>query len=88
MASGKKRVAPVGELKKKIKHISNRNFQFKMVPLNAECFKLFKYMCFCPKRSFVACTGGRKVGSHLKIEAKNQETATTIDHYLLLYNTQ
>ena len=53
--------------KLKIKHTSNRNFQLKKVPLDARRFKLFKYMCFCPKRSFVASAGGRIVGSRLKI---------------------
>ena len=47
-------------LKKRIKHISDRNFQLKMVPLDAERFKLFKYMWFCPRRYFVASPGDRK----------------------------
>ena len=46
--------------KKKIKHISDRNFQLKMVPLDAERFKLFKYMCYCPRRYFVASLDDRE----------------------------
>ena len=57
-------------LKKKIKHISDRNFQLKMVPLDAEPIKPFKYMCFCPIKIFCGLTDGRKDGSCLEIEAK------------------
>ena len=41
-----------------------------MIPLDAECFKLFKYMCFCPIKIFCGLTDGRKDGSRLEIEAK------------------
>ena len=40
-----------------IKNISNRNFVSELVPVDAECFKLYVYMYFDPKRSCVACTG-------------------------------
>ena len=65
---------------KKIKHIYNRQFRLRMVPLDAEYFKLFKYMCFVPKRSFVASSGRRKVGSRLKIEAKIQKVLPLAAH--------
>ena len=73
VASPKKRVHPDRRVsfKKKIKPISNRNFQLKLIPLDAECFKLIKYMCFCPKRSFVACPGGPKVGSRQNMARKS-----------------
>ena len=70
--AGKVRLPP-GEtlnINKKIKHISNWNFELKMVPVNAERFKLSKYMCVCPKRSFVARTGRTKVKLTPKIGAK------------------
>ena len=60
-------------IKENNKHISNRNFQLKMIPLEAECFNLFKYMCFCPTKVFCGLTGSHKVrsrDSRLKIEAK------------------
>ena len=46
--------------KNSIKHISYRNFQLKMVPLDAERFKLVKYMCFCPIGYFVVSPGDSK----------------------------
>ena len=54
-------------LYKKIKHISNRKFQSKPVPMNAERFKLSKYMSFDHKRSFVACADDPKDKSRVKI---------------------
>ena len=51
-------------LYKKIKHISNRKFQSKPVPMNAERFKLSKYMSFGHIRSFLAFPGDRKEKSH------------------------
>ena len=39
---------------------SHRNFESKMVPLDAERSNLSEYMYFCIKRSFAACPGGRK----------------------------
>ena len=65
--------------KNSIKHISDQNFQLKMVPLDAERFKLVKYMCFCPMRYFVVSPGDRKFEPRLEIEAKNQGTAATIN---------
>ena len=50
-------------LYKIIIHISNRNYQSKLVSLDAEHFKLSKYMSFDHKRSFVAFPGDRKVAS-------------------------
>ena len=41
-----------------------------MVPLDAEHFKPFKYMCFCPTKIFCGLSAGRKVRSRLKIGAK------------------
>ena len=57
--------------KKKIKPISDRNFQLKMVPLDAECFKPLGYMFFCPKSYFVASSGGPKVGSRENLTRKS-----------------
>ena len=57
-------------------HISDRNFQLKMVPLDAEPLKPFEYMCFCPTKIFCGPTVGRKVGSRLKIEAKIKKVVT------------
>ena len=68
--------------------MSDRNFQLKMVSLDAERFKLLKHMCFCPIRYLVVSTGDPKVEPRLEIEAKNQGTAATINHYLLWHNTQ
>ena len=51
-------------LYKKIKHISNRKFQAKPVPMNAEFFKLSKYMSFGHSRSFLAFPGDHKEKSH------------------------
>ena len=47
-------------IKKRIKHISDRKFQLKMVPLDAERCKLFKYMWFCHRRYCVASPGDHK----------------------------
>ena len=73
MSKGKSGLLSPAELLifiKKIKHIYNRQFRLRMVPLDAEYFKLFKYMCFVSERSFMASSGRCKVGSRLKIEAK------------------
>ena len=75
-------------IKKTIKHIYDRNIQLKMVPMDAERFKLLKYMCFCPMRYLVVYTGGPKVEPRLEIEAQTQGTVANINHYLLWHNTQ
>ena len=53
--------------RKQIKHISYWIFQLKMIPQNAERFKLFKYMCFYPTKIFCDLTDDRKVGSRLRV---------------------
>ena len=53
--------------KNKIKNISYRIFQLKMIPLNAQRFNLFKYMWFCPTKIFCDLTGGRKVGPRMRV---------------------
>ena len=65
-------------LKKTIKHIYDRNIQLKMVPMDAERFKLLKYMCFCPMRYLVASTGDPKVEPRLEIGAQDQGTVANI----------
>ena len=74
-------------IKKTIKHIYDRNIQLKMVPMDAERFKLLKYMCFCPMRYLVASTGDPKVEPRLEIGAQDQGSAqgtlSDTNHHLL-----
>ena len=68
--------------------MSDRNFQLKMVSLDAERFKLLTHVCFCPIRYLVVSSGDPKVEPRQEIEAKNQGNAATINHHLLWHNTQ
>ena len=65
-------------LYKKIKHISNRKFQSKPVPMNAEFFKLSKYMSLGHSRSFAACA------DDLKVSSSRQDLALNSNKLLLL----
>ena len=88
--AGKVRLPP-GEtlnINKKIKHISNWNFELKMVPVNAERFKLSKYMCVCPKRSFVARTGCTKVKLTPKIGAKIKKSFIKHSAGTIIYSSK
>ena len=62
----------VSVFKKMIKHTSNRNFRSKMIPLNAERFNLFKYMCLYPKRSFVATPVAVQLDRDWKLKRKSR----------------
>ena len=75
-------------LYKKIKHISNRKFQSKPVPMNAERFKLSKYMSFGHIRSFLAFPGDRKEKSHIDIWCKFQANSFFFVTALIIYSPQ